>query len=435
MVVANDGSFAIARTGYDVGVAGYLVDHAFPLNEAGDQPLNAACSNRPFTALTGTVGQLCGRVQLPQLLSDCNADTLGPIVGTCPGAAGNPVITFGRVFTRLAPCGAVPDIRLDSGWTPGAEPPDPTTGDFCIPLPGPLCNHSQCKYVAASYRLDGIEIPAVAGFVSIAKLPVCIDGDRDGYDDCVECDDCNPAVHPGAPEVCNGIDDNCSGAIDEGQGTLSCGVGACARTVAACVGGVTQTCVPGAPSAETCDGIDNDCNGPTDDLNGQVDPDGDSIASACDNCPLDANVLQDDSDGDGRGDACDNCLFMANPDQSNFDADSEGDTCDFDDGLILVDVRDAFSVTWQPETAFTTFNFYRGDLSVLKAGGGYTQDPALVPLAAKTCGVDGNSAVDPVALQPGQAVFHLVTGNGATGESSLGTDSNGVARANTHPCP
>jgi hypothetical protein len=43
------------------------------------------------------------------------------------------------------------------------------------------------------------------------------DADGDGYRWCDECDDANPAVHPGAPEICgNGIDDNCNGQIDEG---------------------------------------------------------------------------------------------------------------------------------------------------------------------------------------------------------------------------
>jgi hypothetical protein len=43
------------------------------------------------------------------------------------------------------------------------------------------------------------------------------DADGDGYRWCDECDDANPAVHPGAPEICgNGIDDNCNGLIDDG---------------------------------------------------------------------------------------------------------------------------------------------------------------------------------------------------------------------------
>lgn len=318
---------------------------------------------------------------LPQLLSDCNADTLGPIAGTCPGPAANPAITFGRVFTRVGNCHYQPDIRLESGWTPGAEPPDPTTGDFCIPYPHTGCG---CRYVGVTYRFDGIEIPAVVSS-PLGGPAVCFDGDRDGYEDCGDCDDCNPAVHPGAPEVYNGLDDNCNGAVDEGQGT--------------------------------------------------PDSDQDGVADSCDNCPLYANGLQTDSDGDRRGDACDNCQFTVNLDQSDIDADRDGDVCDLDDGLILVDVPDELSVAWQKETAFTTFNLYRGDLAVLQAGGGCTQDPALVPLAAKSCDIAGDAEVDAVALQPGEAVFYLVTGNGAAGESSLGTDSQGVPRANTHPCP
>jgi hypothetical protein len=42
------------------------------------------------------------------------------------------------------------------------------------------------------------------------------DQDGDGVPWCNDCDDANPAVHPGAPEVCgNQLDDNCNGVVDE----------------------------------------------------------------------------------------------------------------------------------------------------------------------------------------------------------------------------
>lgn len=47
-------------------------------------------------------------------------------------------------------------------------------------------------------------------------IPDAVDADGDGYSACLDdCDDNNPDVHPGAPEVCDLDDDNCNGVWDE----------------------------------------------------------------------------------------------------------------------------------------------------------------------------------------------------------------------------
>jgi hypothetical protein len=84
-----------------------------------------------------------------------------------------------------------------------------------------------------------------------------------------DCDDTQAAIHPGASDAsCDGLDNNCNFEIDEGfqPYDTTCGLGACASTGGAtCVGGVlSDTCVPGTPTAEVCNGVDDNCDGTID---------------------------------------------------------------------------------------------------------------------------------------------------------------------------
>jgi hypothetical protein len=50
------------------------------------------------------------------------------------------------------------------------------------------------------------------------------DGDGDGFDAAIDCDDANAAIHPGAKEICNdGVDNDCDGKID--MADPQCGTG------------------------------------------------------------------------------------------------------------------------------------------------------------------------------------------------------------------
>ncbi|MBZ5637647.1 MAG: putative metal-binding motif-containing protein [Acidobacteriia bacterium] len=121
------------------------------------------------------------------------------------------------------------------------------------------------------------------------------DLDADGYPLCsvtglpLDCNDQRDFIHPGAPELCNGMDDNCDGVIDEGNpgGGRPCTVpgkqGACAGGTTRCDNGTIVCDQTVFPAAEICNGIDDDCDGLTDENHvfagylEPVNPDGSSI--------------------------------------------------------------------------------------------------------------------------------------------------------------
>jgi len=104
-----------------------------------------------------------------------------------------------------------------------------------------------------------------------------IDVDMDGFAANVDCNDNDPAVNPGATEVCDGIDNNCDGEIDEGlitiyyQDTDQDGFGSAANSTESCtpLNGFVENgddCDDGNPAVfpgaeEVCDGEDNNCDG------------------------------------------------------------------------------------------------------------------------------------------------------------------------------
>ncbi|MFH1465234.1 MAG: MopE-related protein [Pseudomonadota bacterium] len=149
----------------------------------------------------------------------------------------------------------------------------------------------------------------------VATVAACTPGSG-AVEDATDCDDGDPAVNPGADEVCDGVDDDCDGEIDEpeaadagtwhpdadgdGWGDPEIALISCARPGGYLADGsdcddADPAVHPGAP--EVCDGYDNDCDGLVDDA--------------------DPAVLGDpwyaDTDGDGWGDLAAVTLACAAP--------------------------------------------------------------------------------------------------------------------------
>jgi hypothetical protein len=113
------------------------------------------------------------------------------------------------------------------------------------------------------------------GADAAGKLVTCscdarTDADNDGHFDCEpdgtnpDCNDRDPAVFPGAREVCNEKDDDCDGVVDNGFDKDGDGFFACAQGATAADCDDTDPQIhPGAK--EVCNGKDDDCNGRVDD--------------------------------------------------------------------------------------------------------------------------------------------------------------------------
>ena len=154
-----------------------------------------------------------------------------------------------------------------------------------------------------------------------------------------DCDDTNPAIHPGVPELCDNIDNNCNGVTDEGcdddgDGWCDSGMVVVGKPVACAKGegdcdDTNAAIHPNQP--EVCgNGIDDNCDGLTDtgaDPSGCVpfymDGDGDGFGTGAPVCACSAAGLYTTSK---TGD-CDDVNPNVNPGKPELCGNAVDDNC------------------------------------------------------------------------------------------------------------
>jgi len=331
---------------------GYAVEAAHKVDPATSTVSPLACRHNRPTLLSysdNLDGTATVRLHLdpPLVYSDCDPDSLGAVAfgTTCPDGF-SAAASVDNLYVKQGPCSPSVDLRRDQ-WSNAGIRPD-ANGDVTLRLSRSQTPQFPCVQVGYTAEIGGVESGAIIGFIPFVGVG-CPDDDGDGYSVCQgDCDDHNPALHPGAAELCNGQDDDCDGLVDEGPGG--------------------------------------------------VDPDNDGIPGACDNCPSRPNTSQLDTDADGYGDACDNCPTIPNPSQSDTDGDGVGDACDncptipnpsqdpricdcFDVSLTISFVspggKGSGLVTWRscPEVDIAGFNV----VTIDKRGSRVQLNPALIP--------------------------------------------------------
>jgi len=115
--------------------------------------------------------------------------------------------------------------------------------------------------------LPGVEV-VDSQTTELGVIRVCPDADGDGFDQSEDCDDGNSSIHPGADETCDdGVDNDCDGQADEGcvvctDFDLDTFFAQANCNTAIDCDDTNPAIHPNA--VEVCDGVDNNCDGQTD---------------------------------------------------------------------------------------------------------------------------------------------------------------------------
>ena len=262
--------------------------------------------------------------------------------------------------------------------------------------------------------------------LDVGTVPFCLDNDNDGYTQDVDCNDNNPAIHPGSVEVCeDGIDNNCNGETDEGCPTCTDNDGDEFSVGEGCTGGIdcddnNALIFPGA--YEKCNGVDDNCDGQIDEnaidqqtfyIDDDNDEYGDSsntvtaceqpqgyigVSGDCDDLNAAVNPGATEVCGDGIDNNCDagideGCPTCTDADADNYFAEEEcGTAVDLNDGDANINICLTPQVSsMQPNTVPAGFN---GLITIYGSNFSYLTEVRLGDLVTHTSPAEDGTRLD-----------------------------------------
>lgn len=247
----------------------------------------------------------------------------------------------------------------------------PITTCSAITPPGYANNDTDCDDALATVNPGEFEIPGNSIDEDCDGFDAALDNDSDTYDNTVDCNDSDPAINPGATEICDGLDNNCDGNTDEGitlntyyldfdtdgYGTVDSSITSCVLVAPVGYSANSSDCNdsniainPGI--AEICDGIDNNCAGGVDEgltLNTYYqDLDADNYgnpAVSVSDCAAPIGYVSNNGD-------CDDNNILINPLMTDNTGNSIDENCDGVDGTLGLNSLEAqLGITIYPNPA------------------------------------------------------------------------------------